>query len=511
MGYKEFDLTVPPGFTGEDLKKILQKRSGLEDFTYSIQKKSLDARKKKEIIWKMRVAVCSDAYTDELPGVPTLEIPKGKHDEKILVTGSGPAGFFAAFVLQKAGFQVTLIERGSDVESRSRGIKAFEAGGEFNPKANYAFGEGGAGTFSDGKLTSRSKHIKPERNFIIESYIAAGAPEEIRYLAHPHLGTDNLKKIVKRLRRQFTELGGTMLFETQLLDIEVKDGKIASVETTNGTLDVDYLYIATGHSSYDTYRMLMRKGVPFQHKNFALGYRVEHAQKWINQAQWGRETLPGVKAAEYRLTTQNDPNHPVYTFCMCPGGTIVPAAAYPGQNIVNGMSMYDRGGEFANAACVAGVQIEKLLGKEVSPLEALDWLESLEQKFFAVSSDYKAPAVSIRSFLNKKLHGVTPKSSYALGLEEFPIWTLLPPSVVTALQTGLQNFSRKVKGYEYGTLMGLENKSSAPIQVLREKNGQVEGFENLFVIGEGSGYAGGIISSAADGVRSAISLVSKLS
>jgi hypothetical protein len=509
MGYKEFEFSLPTDYTEEQLRKKISKTAGTQEFTFSILKKSLDARKKKNILWRIRILLRSDSFKGDAPAVPILDIPYKKRGERVLVTGSGPAGFFAAYVLQKSGFNVTLIERGLDVDRRSDGINCFEAGGVFQANANYAFGEGGAGTFSDGKLTSRTKSIKKESNFIFNSYIKAGAPPEIAYLTHPHLGTDNLKVIVRNLRYDFKSLGGEILFDCLLTDIRTASGAVTSAESSAGQMEFDYLFIAPGHSSFETYRMLMRRGVRFCNKNFAVGSRVEHPQRIINLAQWGHETLPGVKAAEYRLTSQADDLHPVYTFCMCPGGTVVPATAYEGNNIVNGMSLYRRGGEYANAACVAGVNIEQLNGRETSPLEALDWLEALERCFFDIAPDYKAPAVSIKSFLEQKIASPLSSSSFPLGLTEYPIWEALPSSVARAMQLGLKDFSRKIRGWDEGLIMGLESKTSAPVQVLRDKTGLAEGFENLFIIGEGSGWSGGIISSAADGIRAAMRLITE--
>lgn len=425
----------------------------------------------------------------------------------MIVVGSGPAGFFSAYVLQKAGFACTMIERGSDVESRAKHINDFETQNTFNPQNNYAFGEGGAGTFSDGKLTSRSKHISKERNFILDLYVEAGAPEEIKYLAHPHLGSDNLKIIARNLRLQFEALGGKILFDTNLTDIKMKGEKVKLVETNSGLLEADYLVLAIGHSAFDTYRMLIRNGVPFRTKNFAIGSRMEHPQVLINKAQWGVESLAGVKAAEYRLTSKADGKHQVYSFCMCPGGMVVPATAFAGSNIVNGMSLYNRDAEFANAACVASVNLGGLLRKEVSPLESLDWVEQLEQKFYEFSNSYRAPFCSIEDFLMRKGKGKKSESSYPLGLINAPLWEMLPMEISNALKSGLEDFQRKIKGFEKGVLLGLESKTSSSIQVLRDRSGLCEGFENLFMLGEGSGYAGGIISSAADGVKGAMKLI----
>lgn len=507
MGFKSVSLKLPTGYTEQQLRQAIVKALHIRNFSFQIEQKSLDARQKPNVWWQLRVGVYSkELKGGEEPVQQELDIPLKRRSYPVAVVGSGPAGFFAALVLQKAGFQVTLVERGSEVAVRSRAVAGFEQNGLFDYKNNYAFGEGGAGTFSDGKLTSRSKHISKEKQFILTNYIKAGAPEEIAYLAHPHLGTDNLRKIVKNLRMHFQDLGGEVLFETMLEDIKVKNSLVTEAITSRGALSVGALFIASGHSAYETYRMLVQRGVPFRTKNFALGSRMEHRQEIINRAQWGHESLPGVKAAEYRLTSPADGNHPVFSFCMCPGGVVVPAAAYPETNIVNGMSYYRRSGQFANAACVAGIHPGALAGKEVSPLEALEMVEVLERSFYQYTGSYRAPACNIQEFLSQKKVQNNFDSSYPLGLTAAPLWELLPPPVVMAMQAGLTDFIRKIKGFETGILLGLESKTSSPVQVLREPNGRCEGFENLYIIGEGSGYAGGIISSGADGVKAALGL-----
>ncbi len=510
MGYQLISLKAPTSYTPEMLRQMIARQLKLQQFSFQIEGKSLDARKKTDIHWLLRIAVISDEIKGgEAPFSEDLNIPFAQRTDNILVVGSGPAGFFCAFVLQKAGFQTTIIERGSDVLTRNRSINIFERTGEFDPLNNYAFGEGGAGTFSDGKLTSRSKHISKERQFILNSYIAAGAPPEIAYLSHPHLGTDNLIKIVRLLREQFQELGGEILFETRLEDMATKERKVLEALTSRGAIAADAIFIAPGHSAYDTYRMLISKGVQFRPKNFALGSRMEHPQQVINLAQWGKRSLPGVKAAEYRLTSPGDGQHHIYSFCMCPGGMVVPAAAFPNTNIVNGMSFYERNGHFANAACVVGLHPNELVGKEVDAIQALEIVEQLEKSFYDFSGDYKAPSCSIADFLNGNIKTNALESSYPLGLSAAPLWEMLPESVISAMRAGLKDFSRKIRGFDTGNLIGLESKSSAPIQVIREENGLCSGFDNLYLIGEGSGYAGGIISSAADGVKAAMKFINK--
>ncbi len=507
MGYRLISLKLPTDYSPGEIPSGIRRQLGIREFTYSLEGKSLDARRKSDIHWLLRIGVSSPELhggTDFL--APEIEIPRKKRNRKVLIVGSGPAGFFAAMFLQQAGFSTVLIERGKDVAGREEGIDTFEKSGRFDPKANYAFGEGGAGTFSDGKLTSRSKHISSERQFILNSYISAGAPDEIAYMTHPHLGSDKLKLIVKNLREEYLSLGGEMHFETRLTDLEIRDGKVISATSDKAVYTADFFIIAPGHSAYETYRMLMGKGVQFRPKNFAIGSRMEHKQEIINLAQWGKANLPGVKAAEYRLTSNPEGALPVYTFCMCPGGIVVPAAAYENANIVNGMSMYHRNLKFANAACVAGVNPFEMIGDNISAEGVLNWVESLEEKFYRFSGGYQAPFCSIDEFIKKKEPVHIPETSYPLGLKPAPLWDLLPGKVGESMRSGLMDFCRKIKGFETGIIMGLESKTSAPIQVIRDEGRNCTGILNLYISGEGSGFAGGIISSAADGVRTAMGL-----
>ncbi len=510
MGYRLISLKLPTNYSDEELRLLVSRELRINEFSFTIEGKSLDARRKTDIHWLLRVGV----FSPELQGgadavIPAIEIPRKKTTKKVLITGSGPAGFFAALYLQKSGFSTTLIERGRDVNGRAKGIEAFENRGDFDPLANYAFGEGGAGTFSDGKLTSRSKHISAERQFILNSYIMAGAPPEIAYMTHPHLGSDKLKSIVKNLRKEYESIGGKIHFETLLTDLEIAEGRVVSVQSGKRIFEADYFIIAPGHSAYETYRMLMRRGVAFRPKNFAIGSRMEHPQQIINMAQWGRESLPGVKAAEYRLTSNPDGALPVYTFCMCPGGIVVPAAAYENTNIVNGMSLYQRDLKFANAACVAAVNPFELIGENAGAADVLNWLEALETNFFNIAGGYEAPFCSINDFIRRKEPKKIPETSFPLGLKPSLLWELLPERVSTSMRAGLIDFTKKIRGFESGIIMGLESKTSAPVQVIRDDSRNCTGISNLYISGEGSGFAGGIISSGADGVRTAMAIALK--
>jgi len=507
MGYKKLQLKLNTNYSEKELRRVIQKKTHLNGFTFQIAKKSLDARNKRSPFWLVSLVIHSkEIKGEEYREQELLEIPYKKRDRKVVVVGSGPAGFFAAHVLQLAGFEVTIIERGSKVDIRETAIKELETKGKFNPKNNYAFGEGGAGTFSDGKLTSRSKHISAERRFILNEYVKAGAPEEILYLSHPHIGTDKLKLVVASLREQFLLNGGTFLFETQLEKIRLRGRKLINVICNTGDIDADLLILATGHSAYDTYRMLLDSGVNFRTKNFAIGHRIEHSQRFINMAQWGKEELAGVKAAEYRLTYKTQKGLPVYSFCMCPGGTVVPAAAFEERSVVNGMSYYQRDGNFSNAGCVVGVHPDVLFGQKSKPQQILDWIDKQEERYYNFSKSYVAPAGIASDYIQKTESKLLKKSSYQAGLLPAPLYDFLPEFVSEALIEGLVDFNRKIPGFDQGMLIGFESKTSSPLQVVRDENGKCEGFDNLYFVGEGGGYAGGIISSAADGVKCAMAI-----
>lgn len=508
MGFREITIKLPTDYDDATLNSAIKNNLHIRVFTKTIEKKSLDARKKNKIHWLLNVAVSSEELKGgEAPESESLTIPFAKRERTALVVGTGPAGFFAAYTLQKAGFKTKLLERGKDVEKRKRDIDLWESQGTFVENSNYAFGEGGAGTFSDGKLTSRTKKISKEKNFILKTYIQAGAPEEIAYMAHPHLGSDNLLLITENLRKEFIALGGVVLFDCTVNSINTKNGSVHSVESSHGKIDGDVFLFATGHSAYETYRFLIRGGVQYRNKNFAIGSRVEHHQELINEAQWGRSSLKGVKAAEYRLTSNGENDLPVYSFCMCPGGTVVPAAPYSDVNIVNGMSLYKRDSPFANAAIVAGINLEKTYNRSFDPLESIDWLEKLERSFKI--RDFQAPATPIEEFIGRSTGARLQETSYPMGLLKSDLGELLPPFVSQALKRGLTDFSLKLKGFEKGTIIGLESKTSAVIQVLRDGDGLAGGFDNLYINGEGSGYSGGIISSAADGIKGAMAIIGK--
>lgn len=507
QAHKEIELRLHTDFTETDLRRLISKKLRIRHFSFEILKQSLDARQKPNVYWLIRVRVHSgEIKGNPFTGDPEIEIPFKKRNRKVIVLGSGPAGFFAALVLQKAGFSVDLFEKGPEVAQRHRDIMDFERGGAFRAQSNYCHGEGGAGTFSDGKLTSRTKGIAPEKKFVFDTYVSAGAPEEILYLAKPHIGSDNLRIVIPNLRKQFQQLGGTIHFNTEITELEIKKNKCTGVLSTSGNFPCDLLITAPGHSSYATYRMLHRHGVAFRTKPFAIGVRVEHPQQLINMSQWQNPSLPGVKAAEYKLTFQASNALPVYSFCMCPGGQVVPSAPSDHQNIVNGVSDYARNSPWANAAIVAGMDLSREFGRDPEFEEALEWLENLERKFYNLHLNYDIPGLRIDDFLQDKISARLPENSYPFNVFPFDMRNLLPAGIIEALKEGLRDFSKKIKGFESGLMMGLESKTSSPVRVLRDEQRRCEGFENIFIVGEGSGYAGGITSSAVDGVKAALDI-----
>lgn len=509
MGYTELSFQLPTDYQEKYLRTQISRKIKSDDFHFSVISKSLDARKKSRIVWQMRVGVSSPSIKDGEPKHGeklVLPDPKSGKGKKVTVVGCGPAGVFCGLVLQMSGFETTIIEKGSDVLKRTAEISDFEKTGILKKNSGYCFGEGGAGTFSDGKLTSRTKTISAERQFIFDEFIKAGAPEEINYLKHPHLGSDNLKIIFPAIVHKFENFGGSVLFNTEVTDIKPDGTKVSVTGETSGQIDSDFLVIAPGHSSYDLYRLLITKGVQFINKPFAIGFRVEHLRKDINFSQWNIEELPGVKAAEYRLAAKLK-NGSAFTFCMCPGGKIVQATPKQGLSVVNGMSDYQRKGKFSNSAVVTSFNIEEVSNREVSCLESLEIMEDLERNFYRHTDSYNIPAVKLEDLINGRITSSFNDTSYDFNLVSADFRELFDHAVINRLIEGVKTFNRKLKHFSNGTAMGLESKTSAPLRALRNASFSCSGHENLFVVGEGSGNAGGIVSSAADGIKAALSIV----
>ena len=492
-----------------------------------IIKESIDARKKTSI--KFNYCVEIDAVREEsimrrikdrdivLEGITEEKgFPMGEAKllNRPIVVGTGPAGLFAALKLAREGYSPLVIERGEAVEERSKTVADFWSGKELNPDSNVQFGEGGAGTFSDGKLTTR---IKDKRcGYILRAMVDAGAPKEIIYMGKPHVGTDILKGVVAALRNEIISLGGEVRFTSRLEKINKKDGRLHSVIVNGEEIPCEVLILAIGHSSRDTYEMLYKEGIFLEEKAFAIGLRIEHPQELIDRAQYGSFAgHPRLKAADYRLTyTSPTFNRGVYSFCMCPGGVVVAAASEKNTVVSNGMSYHAREEENANSAIVVTVSSGDFPGN--SPLRGMEFQRHYEALAYKLGGeDYSAPVQLLGDFLEdktgSKLLNVNP--SYKPGYRFTNLNDLLPSYVTGAMKEAFKDFDRKIKGFgDYGAVLtGIETRTSAPVRITRNEALESISISGLYPCGEGAGYAGGIISAAVDGLKVAERIIEKYS
>lgn len=422
-----------------------------------------------------------------------------------LVVGSGPAGLFAALVLAGAGARPLLIERGQDVQTRSRDVRDFWKTGRLQPESNVQFGEGGAGAFSDGKLNTGTK--SPWSAYVLDTFVRCGAPEEILYQAKPHVGTDRLRQVVSALRGEIVALGGEVRFGTRLDGLQIEGGALRGAVLCGKEIEADTLLLCVGHSARDTFEMLHRAGVPLQAKPFSMGVRIEHPQALINRAQYGPAAgHPALGAADYKLSAHLPGGRGVYTFCMCPGGVVVAAASEAGGVVTNGMSDFARDGVNANSALLVDVRPEDFGAED--PLGGVRFQRVWEGKAFEVGGGaYVAPGQRVGDFLAGRapasLGEVRP--SYRPGVTPADLRACLPPFVAEALAEALPMLDRKLRGFAMAdaVMTGVETRSSSPVRILRDAQGQ-SCVQGIFPAGEGAGYAGGILSAAVDGIRAAL-------
>lgn len=491
---------------------------------FRIFKKSVDARKKKAICYVYTVDVeleqeeglLSKSRAKDLTLTPDLsyrEVPSGteKMAERPVIIGMGPAGLFAGLILARRGYRPLILERGEDVDTRTEKIKKFWAKGLLDPESNVQFGEGGAGTFSDGKLTTL---INDRRcRLILEEFIRAGAPGEILYQSKPHIGTDLLRGVVKAIRQEIIAQGGEVRFQAKATDFLVRDGKLAAVVVNNGEkIPCQVVLLAIGHSARDTFEVLSKRGIALQPKPFSIGLRIEHPQEIIDKAQYGAfARFPGLGAADYKLSYHSPRGRSAYTFCMCPGGYVVAAASEEHGLVTNGMSEYKRDGMNANSALLVGVEPADFPGSH--PLAGIDFQRKWERLAFELGGgNYLAPVQLTGDFLADRPStgwgGVQP--TYKPGVVFAPLKECLPPYVVDTLKEALLYFNTKIKGFAMpdSVLTGVETRSSSPVRIARDDYYQ-SNVRGLYPMGEGAGYAGGIMSSAVDGVRTAEKIIEK--
>lgn len=520
MMEKTIQAILPPevAFQPELLAQAVRKKVRLSDEEGEVRlvRRSVDARGKQV---KVNVQVL---VTDKHKMPPLISYRKDFSDvsqgQPVVIVGFGPAGMFAALRLIELGYQPIVIERGSDVRKRRRDIAAINKDHVVNPESNYCFGEGGAGTYSDGKLYTRSKK-RGDIQKSLEILVAHGAPEDILIDAHPHIGTNKLPKVVQQIRETILSAGGKILFDTRVTDLIMKANRMRGVVLGNGDkVEGIGVILATGHSARDVFKLLNDKGILLEAKPFALGVRIEHPQQLIDQIQYNckPDRGPWLPAASYALihqTNYEQKQRGVFSFCMCPGGFIVPSATQPGEVVVNGMSPSRRDSKYANSGIVAAVEREDYMNKygHHGPLAGLAFQQEIEEQACALAGNTQAaPAQGMIDFVKNRVSSQLNETSYQPGLLSVDMNEVLPAAIHERLRTALKAFGHKMKGYytQEAQIVGVESRTSSPIRIPRDAEScehvQVKG---LFPCGEGAGYAGGILSAAMDGEKCADRLV----
>jgi len=523
-------ISLPITHSDNELQKKIAELLGLnlDDVNnFKITKRAIDSRKKNQMIYFVysvdveidggnnaeqklltssavkrntihhRIAI-TEPYVYEIPKIIS------KKNLRPIVIGTGPSGMFAALLLAKAGLKPLVIERGGDVDSRIKDVEQFLATGKLNTKSNIQFGEGGVGTFSDGKLNTLITN--PRIKYIFDEFVKAGAPDTILWDAKPHIGTDKIRNVAKNIRKQIIDQGGEVRFNTQLTDIKITKGKLTSI-ILDGKEEIkaDTLVLAIGYSARDTYKMLFERKLDMEQKPFSIGVRIEHKAEMINKSQyykfWNNEKLG---RAKYKLVSHSDKgNRTVYTFCMCPGGYVMPATSQEGHVITNGMSEYAQDGENSNSALLVNVG-KNDFGSD-HPLAGIEFQEKWEKKTFEIGgNNYYAPIQLVGDFLkNQKSTGIRSiKPTYEPGVTPTSLDSCLPDFVTNSLREALPKLENKIRGFAHpdAILTAIETRSSSPLRIVRDKETLQSNITGIYPTGEGAGYAGGIVSSAADGM-----------
>lgn len=516
------DIKLPLDHSNSDLETAILKKLGIqpEDLLgYTIVKRSYDARRKNEIklIYTLNVDVRrekvflrrirKDNSVRHAPDTSYKFVVQALDNLKQhpLIVGTGPCGLFAGLLLAQMGFNPILIERGKPVRERTADTFGFWRQRKLDPESNVQFGEGGAGTFSDGKLHTQIKDKRHLGRKVLRELVKAGAAEEILYISKPHIGTLKLVKIVERMRNNIQDLGGEFQFQSRVDDLMIKDGQLRGVVLANGEkLHSNHVILAIGHSARDTFQMLHKREVQIEAKPFSIGLRIEHPQTMIDKCRFGENAgNPILGAADYKLVHHSSNGRSVYSFCMCPGGTVLAAASEPGTVVTNGMSQYSRNASNANSAIVVEVFPDDYPG---SPLAGIDYQREWEQRAYELGGGtYDAPGQLVGDFLagcpSTKLGSVKP--SYKPGVHLGDLSTSLPDYIIEAIREALPVFDKQIRGFMMADaiLTGVETRTSSPIRILRGRDFQSINITGLYPAGEGSGYAGGILSSAVDGIK----------
>ena len=522
-------LKLQPDHTEKDLIQKIAKTLHISErgiVNYQIKKQSIDARKKPDLkyVYTVDVTVPNEAQilkkqkgnpvslVKETPYVFKV-VGEEKMKHRPIIIGSGPAGMFCAYMLAQHGYRPILFERGASVEERTSDVETFWNTGKLKPNSNVQFGEGGAGTFSDGKLNTLVKDSFGRNKKVLEIFVENGAPEEILYINKPHIGTDILVNVVRNMREKIIAWGGEVYFHSQFTDFELTDNKLKSITIFSDNCahiyDAETLVLAIGHSARDTFSMLYDKKLPLTAKSFAVGVRVEHKQQTINDSQYGKDSPYHLPSAAYKVTANLENGRGVYSFCMCPGGYVVNASSELGHLAVNGMSYHARDGENANSAIIVSVTPEDY-GSD-HPLAGMYFQRKLEQKAYALGNG-AVPVQCFGDFCNneatKNLGEIKPqiKGTYVLA----NVREIFPKEIAHSLELGIKSFDRQIQGFANAdtVLSGVESRTSSPIRIERNEEFQIEN-TGIYPCGEGAGYAGGITSAAMDGIKTAEKIAQK--
>jgi len=516
------NIKVPGDKDESSLPEILFLKYGIKSSSIKILKKSLDARNKDSIFWSYNIAIEVDDlqgqallqyYKEASPYIEQRESPLVKitKSTSVIIIGTGPAGLFCGLVLALSGVKVIFLERGCSVDERMGDIELLESSGLLNPESNVLFGEGGAGTYSDGKLTARTHTAESQRFYKI--LIDHGASPSIEYESKPHIGTDNLRVIIKNIRNRLLSLGAEIFFKCKVVDLIISDNRLRGVITSDGREFIaERVVAATGHSARDFYSLLLNKGVAMEKKGFAIGSRLEHPAELIRSIQYGRSHYRDIlPPAEYSLTwTDKNTGRGVYSFCMCPGGFVINSSSEEARLCTNGMSLSSRNGKFSNSAIVVSVFPEDIKGDIASAIEFQRTIERL--CFNAGGGSFRAPAQRLTSFLKGKGDFSLPQSSYKNGITIGKLDDFLPEWITAKMRQALPYFEKRMPGFitDEAIFIGAETRTSSPVRILRNKDFQSLTVKGLYPTGEGSGYSGGIVSSAVDGIKCADAIICEL-